>query len=342
MRVTRRAVQPLLFLLLLHLLVVLAGFVAPYDATSQFRELPFAPPSRVHLFDRSGRLHLRPFIYPWKNYGGFADYKEDTDHAARLAFFVSGDSYPILLVFRSSLHLFGVDQPARIVLLGTDGYGRDQFSRFLYGGQISLFAGLLAAGLSIGLGLLLGSAAGYHGGLLDAMLMRTTEVLLALPWLYLLLALRGFLPLNMDPAPTFLVLIVVIGLLGWGRPARLVRGIVLSAKERNYVVAARGFGATECYLLRRHVLPQTRGVILTQAAILIPQYILAEVTLSFLGLGVAEPVASWGNLLSALQQYSVLTSYWWMILPGFLLVPVFLGYYVLARSFEVQVESSPY
>lgn len=245
---------------------MLAGFVAPYDATSQFRELQFAPPSRVHLFDRSGGFHRRPFIYPWKNNGGFADYQEDTDHAARLVFFVSGDSYPILFVFRSSVHLFGVDQPARIVLLGTDGYGRDQFSRFLFGGQISLFAGVLAAGFSIGLGLLLGSAAGYHGGLLDAMLMRTTEVLIALPWLYLLLALRGFLPLHMNPAPTFLVLIAVIGVLGWGRPTRLVRGIVLSAKERNYVVAARGFGATECYLLRRHVLPQTRGVILTQAA----------------------------------------------------------------------------
>jgi len=172
--------------------------------------------------------------------------------------------------------------------------------------------------------------------------MRTTEAFAALPWLYLLLALRAFLPLHMSPAQTFLLLIAVIGILGWGRAARLVRGIVLSAKERNYVVAARGFGATEWYLLRRHVLPQTRGVILTQAAILIPQYILAEITLSFLGLGVAEPVASWGNMLSALQQYSVLTSYWWMILPGLLLVPVFLSYYFLAQSLELRVESSPY
>src|SRR3974377_1051109 len=168
--------------------------------------------------------------------------------------------------------------------------------------------------------------------------MRTSEVFLVLPWLYLLFAVRAFLPLRMSPVGTFLLLIAIIGAVGWTRPARLVRGIVLSTKERNYVLAARGFGASDWYLLRRHVLPQTRGVLLTQAAILIPQYILAEVTLSFLGLGVSEPVPSWGNLLSALQQYSVLTSYWWMILPGFLLVLVFLGYYVLARSFEVQVE----
>ena len=130
--------------------------------------------------------------------------------------------------------------------------------------------------------------------------------------------------------------------MGWSRPARLARGVVLSAKERNYVVAARGFGATELYLLRRHVLPQTKGVILTQAAVLIPQYILAEVTLSFLGLGVADPVPSWGNMLSALQQHSVLASYWWMIIPGILLIPVFLGYYFLAQSLELRVESSPF
>ena len=342
MSLSRTFVVPLAVLLLLHFVVVLAGFIAPYDAATQFRDHPFAPPTRIHFFDSRGGFHLRPFVYLWKSNGEFAKYEADTTRTAPLRFFLSGDTYSVLGVFHSSLHLFGVDEPAHVFILGSDGYGRDQFSRFLFGGQISLFSGLLAAGLSLGLGLLLGSAAGYHGGLLDALLMRTTEAFAALPWLYLLLALRAFLPLHMSPAQTFLLLIAVIGMLGWGRAARLVRGIVLSAKERNYVVAARGFGATEWYLLRRHVLPQTRGVILTQAAILIPQYILAEITLSFLGLGVAEPVASWGNMLSALQQYSVLTSYWWMILPGLLLVPVFLSYYFLAQSLELRVESSPY
>ena len=342
MSLSKTLVLSLLFLLLLHLIVLLAGFVAPYDAATQFRDHPFAPPTRIHFFDSSGGYHLRPFVYLRKNNGEFAEYEEDTTRAAPLHFLVSGDPYSVLQVFHPSLHLFGVDQPAHVFLFGSDDYGRDQFSRFLFGGQISLFSGLLAAGLSLGLGLLLGSAAGYHGGLLDAALMRTTEVFAALPWLYLLLALRAFLPLHMSPAQTFLLLIAVIGVLGWSRPARLVRGIVLSAKERNYVGAARGFGATEWYLLRRHVLPQTRGVILTQAAILIPQFILAEVTLSFLGLGVAEPVPSWGNMLSALQQYSVLASYWWMIIPGFLLIPVFLGYYFLAQSLELRVESPPY
>lgn len=342
MRFSRTLVLSLTALLFLHLMVLLAGFVAPYDATTQFRDHPFAPPSRLHFFDSSGGFHLRPFVYLWKDTGEFATYEEDTSRNAPLHFLVNGDPYSVLRVLHGTVHLFGVDQPAHIFLFGSDGYGRDQFSRFLSGGQISLFSGLLAAALSLGLGLVLGSAAGYHGGLLDAALMRTTEIFTALPWLYLLLALRAFLPLHVSPAQTFLLLITVIGVLGWGRPARLVRGIVLSAKERNYVVAARGFGATEWYLLRRHVMPQTRGVVLTQAAVLIPQYILAEVTLSFLGLGVADPVPSWGNMLSALQQYSVLASYWWMIIPGFLLIPVFLSYHFLAQSLELRVEPSPY
>src|SRR5207245_1297238 len=168
-------------------------------------------------------------------------------------------------------------------------------------------------------------------------LMGSAELFLSLPWFYFLIAVRAFLPLRLSPVETFLLLICVIGLIGWARPARLVRGVVLSARERDYVRAAKGFGATDTYLLRRHVLPQTFGVLLTQGAILVPQYILAEVTLSFLGLGVGEPVPSWGNMLASLQQYYVLASYWWMFLPGFALVPFFLGYSALANALHERV-----
>src|SRR6266851_835834 len=127
---------------------------------------------------------------------------------------------------------------------------------------------------------------------------------------------------------------MVLGAVGWARPARIVRGIVLSAKERDFVRAARGFGASDAYLLRRHILPQTASVVLTQAAILVPHFVLAEMTLSFLGLGVPEPVASWGNMLAALQHYNVLVSYWWMYLPALAMVPFFLGYLVLASLLQ--------
>jgi peptide/nickel transport system permease protein len=253
---------------------------------------------------------------------------------------VQGSRYELLGHFQSTWHLFGVDSPNRIFLLGSDGYGRDVFSRLLYGSQISLFAGFLATALTLTVGALLGTMAGYYGGWIDAAIMRCVEIFLALPWLYLLFAIRAFLPLHISPSRAFLLLIIVIGAVGWARPARLIRGVVLSGKERGYCLAAKGFGASDFYLMRRHLLPQTYSVLLTQAALLIPQYILAEVTLSFLGLGVGEPVASWGNMLGTLQQYDVLVSYWWMWAPGIAVIPVFFCYQLLGNALQQRARCS--
>jgi peptide/nickel transport system permease protein len=324
----------------LHGVVACAGFFAPYDPTAQDRRSPYLPPMRVHLVDALGHLHVRPFVYSPKLREGTLDqYEEDTMRANSLRFFVSGDRYRLLGFLSCRLHLFSIEN-TRGYLLGSDGYGRDQLSRLLYGGQVSLLAGLLGAGLTLVIGLCLGAVAGYYGGWRDDVLMRIAELFLALPWLYLLFALRAFLPLAVNPLQAFFLIVAVIGTVGWARPARLVRGVVLSAKERDFVRAARGFGATDGYLLRRHILPETSSVLLTQAAILVPQYVLAEMTLSFLGLGVPEPVPSWGNLLSNLQQYSVLVSYWWMYLPAIIMVPFFVGYLGLASTLQERGEAS--
>jgi len=316
-----------------HAAVLFAGFFAPYGYATQNRELPFIPPTRLHLIDSRGTFHSRPFVYGWRDDGSGA-LQVDTTHSYPLRFFVQGSPYKVASLFVSRVHLFGVEDPGRIFLLGTDGFGRDQFSRFLYGGQVSLLAGLIAAALSVSLGLVAGALAGFYGGRIDEALMRGGELFLALPWLYLLFAVRAAMPLHITQWQVFLLLVSVMGLIGWARPARLVRGIVLSAKERNFVVAARGFGASDAYLLRRHVLPQASGVAVTQITLLIPQYILAEVTLTFLGLGVAEPMPSWGSLLSSLQQYYVVSSYWWMFLPAALLIPLFLTYYLAADALQ--------
>lgn len=303
----------------LYVATIVAGFLAPYDPIAQVRESAFSPPTRLHCVDSTGRLHLRPFAYV-------------VNRPYPVRFFVRGTRYRVAGLFVGDRHLFGTDAPANLFLLGTDGYGRDQLSRLLYGAQVSLLAGPLAAVVSIAVALVLGGAAGFLGGWIDALIMRAAELFLAVPWFYLLFAVRMMLPLRVEPAQAFVMILSVIAVVGWARPARLIRGMVLSARTRDYVVAARGLGASNIHIVRRHVLPQVLGIVATQAAVLAPQYILAEATLSFFGLGVGEPVPSWGNMLAVLQRYDVLSSYWWMFVPGAALVAVFLLYYMVADT----------
>ena len=323
----------------IHGVILFAGFVVPYGYADQFRTYPFAAPTRLQFVDSNGAFHLRPFVYAQPGFSNSLANPEETVQTFPIHFLVSGKPYKFAGIFSARLHLFGVSEPARIFLLGTDEYGRDQFSRFLYGGQISLLSGLLGASVSVFFGLAVGAMAGFYGGWVDEALMRLAELFLACPWLYLLFAVRAALPLHLPEWQVFILLVGVLGVVGWARPARLIRGAVLSAKERNFVRASRSFGASDWHLLSRHVLPQTYGIALTQMTLLIPQYVLAEVTLSFLGLGVGEPMPSWGSLLSYLQHYYVLESYWWMFIPALLLVPTFLAYKAVSDALLEHVKS---
>jgi peptide/nickel transport system permease protein len=328
-------------LLGLHLALLLAGFVAPYDPTAQNRELSYSPPTRLHFKDGSG-FHLRPFVYASTvvmEGDQAGSYQEDRNHQYSLRWFETGPSYKLFGIYELTVHLFEVNEPGRIFLLGTDAYGRDEFSRVLFGGQLSVSAGIVATLITLLAGSIVGIIAGYYGGWVDELLMGVNELFLSLPWLYFLLGVRAFLPLHLSTLRTFFLLTGVIGLIGWARPARLLRGVVLSSRNRNYVLAARGFGATDSYLLRRHILPELFGLLLTQAALLVPRYIAAEATLSFFGLGVNEPAASWGNMLSALQQYSVLVSYGWLLAPAGALVVTSVLYSSLAEVFHSRLKS---
>src|SRR5215470_5697803 len=223
MMMCRAQTRWLVLLLALHALVACAGFFSPYDPAEQDRNHVYLPPQLPHLVDAAVRWHLRPFVYPLKPRPDAPDqYEQDTAHPAPLKFFVSGSRYRLLGVLPARLHLFGGEED-RICLLGTDAYGRDQFSRFLHGGQISLLAGFLGTALTLLIGTLVGSIAGYFGGLIDDVLMRLAELFLALPWLYLLFALRAFLPLAVSPMKAFFLIIGVIGAVGCARPGRLVR-----------------------------------------------------------------------------------------------------------------------
>ena len=342
MTARRKLSRWLVFVVAIHAMILFAGFFAPYDPADQDRDRPYLPPMRVHFVDPTGHVHLRPFFYSLRiKPGSFDEYEVGTSALVPLKFFSRGARYRLFGVIPMRVHLFSTgNTEARLYLLGTDAFGRDQLSRILFGGQISLFAGIIGAGITLALAALIGLVSGFFGGWRDELLMRLAELFLALPWLYLLFALRAFLPLAVQPVEAFLLVVVVIGIVGWARPARLVRGVVMSVKERDFVRAARGFGASNFYLLRRHIFPETASVLLTQAAILVPQFVLAEMTLSFLGLGVPEPAPSWGNLLVSLQQYSVLVSYWWMYLPALAIVPFYVGYLGLASA--LQERSAPY
>src|SRR5262245_13325380 len=314
-----------------YFVVFASPFVPPHDPVRQYRDFSFAPPVPIHLIDESGALHW-PFVYRLAPLPGSAGgYGQDPAARYPLRWFVPAEPYTLFGV-RVAHRLVGVDEPARLFLLGTDQFGRDQWSRLLVGARVSLVAGPLAALLSIALALVVGGCGGFFGGVVDEAVMRAAELCLVLPWLYLLFAVRAVLPLHLEPDRVFLLIVLIVGLVGWARPARLVRGIVLSARERDFVVAARGLGGSPAYVLGRHVLPQAAGVALVQAAILVPQYILAEVTLSFLGLGVAEPMPSWGNMLAVLQRYGAIVSYWWLLAPAVALIPVTLLYYALAET----------
>lgn len=323
----------LMALVTLYAVVAVAPLLTPYDPDAQHRAWSFAPPTRMHVVDAQGRWR-RPFVYA-----------EPTDPRAPLTatpirFLTTSVTSGLNGQLERRTRLFGVDPPAHIFLLGTDRYGRDQWSRLLVGARTSLGAGLLAASLSIGLGALLGGVAGASRGWVDRVIMRAIDLFIAVPWLYLLLAVRAALPIDMPPARAFGLLAMVIGIAGWARPALLIRSVVLSARERGYVVAARGCGASEWYVLRRHILPQAMGVMLTQGAILAPQFTLAEMTLSFFGLGLAAPLASWGTLLADVSRDHLLQPSWYAAAPVVAVVAVFVLYQsaadaVRARAAEV-------
>ena len=293
-----------LILACIHLAVLGAGFLAPYDPAEQNRAAILQRPDVIRF------QHALPVILTAEG------------RIYPLHFLVRGNKYRWFFGTVSETHLFGVDEPGHVFLAGTDEFGRDQFSRMLWGGQVSLAAGWLATLLALSFGLLSGVVAGFFGGWRDVVLMRGAELFLALPWLYFLLAVRAFLPLSLSPWKTALTIALIIGAIAWPRPARLIRGVVLSAKERDYVYSARGFGASWWHIIVKHCLPETYSVVATQATLLLPQFILAEVTLSFVGFGVGDPAVSWGTLLASFRQIAILSSAWWMLIPALLLATV--------------------
>jgi peptide/nickel transport system permease protein len=306
-------------LIVFYLLALLAPFVAPYSEEEMDRRRYFHPPHDIHWIDAEGRFHLRPFVRQTRLANPSAFTYEEVPGADRpIRFFVRGAEYSLLGgLVRSNLHLFGVEDGDRIYLLGTDSFGRDEFSRLLYGGQVSLTVGLVGILISFSLGLLLGGISGYFGGFTDSAIMRTTELLLSIPSLYLIIALRAVFPIDLPSQQVYLGIVAILAFIGWAGLARVIRGLVLSIRRNEYVTAAEALGVSRFRIITRHILPNTWSFVIVAATISVPGYILGEVVLSFLGVGVQEPASSWGNMLNQARSIRALTSFPWLLyVPG--------------------------
>jgi peptide/nickel transport system permease protein len=305
-------------LILFYALAILAPFVAPYSEEEMDRRRYFHPPHELHWVGTDGRMHLRPFVRQTElaNASTFT-YREIPDAERPVRFIDRGAEYTILGVIRSNLHLFGLDNGDRIYLLGTDSFGRDEFSRLLYGGQVSLTVGLVGILISFSLGLLLGGISGYFGGMTDSVIMRSTELLLSIPSLYLIIALRAVFPIDLPSQQVYLGIVAILAFIGWAGLARVIRGLVLSIRRNEYVTAAEALGVSRFRIITRHILPNTWSFVIVAATISVPGYILGEVVLSFLGVGVQEPASSWGNMLNQARSIRALTSFPWLLyVPG--------------------------
>lgn len=303
-------------------LIVLAACAAPWLAPNppnrRFGDLLYAPPTRIHVGDVVSRPHLHRLRIVSRLERRF---NEDAATHIPLRWFSDG-----VLVSADP------DNGAPLLLLGADTYGRDRFSRLLHGARATLSLGVLATLLATAMGALVGGIAGYAGGRVDTLLSRVSEFVVVLPAVYVTLALRAVMPLVLSGATIFALLLVIFALLGWPMVARGVRAIVLVERNREYAIAARAAGASPARLLVRHLLPAAGGYLGTQASLLLPAFILAESTMSYVGLGFPDTMPTWGTMLQDASNVAMLGESPWALAPAAAIFMVVLGVNLMVQS----------
>ena len=327
----KAAVVSLAVLVILYLIALAVEFIAPYATDRYDIKYLLAPPQRVRFFDTAGRFHLRPFVYDYTTTRDPTSLRivqvVDTGTRHPIRFFVRGDEYRFWGLWRGNLHLFGIDDPEAMILLwGADDQGRDLFSRVIYGARLSLSIGFVGVILSLVLGILLGGISGYFGGTADLVIQRVIELLQAIPRIPLWLTLSAALPRDWGTVEVYFGITIILSVLGWTDLARTVRGKFLALREEDFTQAAKYLGAGELRIIIRHMVPSFSSHLIAVLTLRVPEMILAETSLSFLGLGLREPVISWGVLLTGVQNIRAVALAPWLFLPGAAIVVTVLAF----------------
>ena len=295
----------LIVLGIIYFSLLFADFIAPYTKDFSDRSMAYVPPSKIFTIDENGKFsNTYNYKREFDPYNLKIVYTLDRSQKHYVKFFAKGQSYKFLGLIPMKRHLVTTDDNGRLFLLGTDINGRDVFSRILFGGRISMTIGFLALFVLFPIGLLYGGIAGYFGGKVDMIMMRFAEAVMSIPSFYLLIILASILPSGMTSIQRFMLIVVILALIGWAGFARVVRGMVLSIKNQEYVQAAKSIGASNFRIIVKHILPQTTSYVIVAITLSVPSYILSESGLSFLGLGIQQPDASWGNMLKEPQEYT--------------------------------------
>src|SRR5919108_1270771 len=319
-----------LMVLMLVILAVFADFFSPTSISTIDLQASFIPPQQVHFFDAEGKFHLRPFVY---NYVYTLDpvtfqvkWAEDQTKAYEIKFLVQGPAYKLFGLIPSQLHLYGVEEGGTIYILGTDKIGRDLWGKTCEAGRISLSMSLFGTVISVLFGSVLGVASGYYGGWIDNVLQRFTEFVAAFPNLPLWMALAALVPKTADSFTVFIVMACIFALLSWTTLTREVHGKVLSLRETDFILAAKEMGASDARIIFRHLYPNTLSHVIVILTLTVPGVILAESFLSFLGIGIQEPLISWGLLMRHAQNIQTLGQNSWILSPIIFIVTAVLGF----------------
>jgi peptide/nickel transport system permease protein len=310
-------------LILIYLVALLADFLAPFDPTATNSNYLYVPPQGSHFRDKDGR-------FGWYVYGYTSkvdlealrrEFVVDTNTEIQLKFLAKGWRYKFLGLFKTNVHLFGpVDLTQSVYLLGADRLGRDLLSRLIMGTRISMSIGLIGVFFSLVLGILLGGISGYYGGSIDQLIQRLIDFLRSIPSIPLWMGLAAAMPLRWKPETVYFAITVILSLIGWTSLARVVRGRFLSLREEDFVTATRLDGASNRRIIFYHMLPAFTSHIIASVTLAIPSMILSETSLSFLGLGLREPVVSWGVLLQDAQDIRSIATAPWLLIPALAVV----------------------